>query len=122
MNGADTVVVETFTRSSSALTGEMRFVQHHVAAEERRDGRLGEIVARGSKSAGGDDGAGAFQSVGHRCGDRLGGVAAGRPPLNLDTLGSEHSREMRGVGVDRITEEELVTDGDDFDLHRVSRR
>ena len=49
--------------------------------------------------------------------DRVGGVADRRPPHDLHTVRRELAGEVRGVGVDREAEQQLVADRDDFDVH-----
>jgi hypothetical protein len=93
-------------------------VELYLPAEDARYRRLGDVVARRSQSAGGDHGAGPIQRFGYRGSDCFGDVTDGRPSDDLHSRGCQHSRDVRGVGVDSEAEEELVTDGDQ--LHPLS--
>jgi hypothetical protein len=97
--------------------GEVLLVQHHAASEQRGDRRLREIVARRAQAAGRDHRARAIEPIAHGGGDRVSRIADGRPPRDLHAFGRERACEVRGVGVDRVAEEQLVADRDDFDVH-----
>ena len=99
--------------------GEVLLVEHHAATEQRSDRRLGQIVARRSEAAGRDHPAGAVETITHGARDRGGRVTHRRPPRDLHPFGRERARQVRGVGVDRVAEQQLVADRDDFDVHET---
>ena len=92
-------------------------VRHQLAAEQLGDRGSRAIVARGSEAAGGDDGAGPIERVAHGGRDIRRVVADGCASNDRHANRRELAREVRGVGVDRVAEQQLVADGDQFDVH-----
>ena len=85
--------------------------------EDRGDGRLREIVGGGAEAAGGDHGARAVERLPHRGRDLSGASPTVERRTTPIPARREFAGEVRGVGVDGESEQELVADGDDFDVH-----
>jgi hypothetical protein len=94
-----------------------RVIAHELAPEKLRNGRTSAIVGCGPESAGGDHRPGALDPIAHRLGDAIRIVADGGAMHDLDADLRERAREIGGVRVDGEAEQQLVTDGDYFDLH-----
>jgi len=76
---------------------------------------LGDVVAGGAESAGGEHHAGAVERAAHRFGDVGRIVSHGGATHHPDTGIGKALPGVGGVGVDGVTEQEFVTDGDEFD-------
>lgn len=100
-----------------AQGGENLVVHAHALPKDRRNGRLGHVVGRGTEATGGDDSTGAFERVTHGRLDAVGVVAAGGSPYDAYAECRQLAPEMRGVGIDGESEQQLVADGDDFQFH-----
>ena len=99
-----------------------RFVEQHAAPEQRGDRRLGEIIGRWAESAAGDHCAGAFKRFSDSRRDLVGAIAHGRAAHHADPQRSGLACEEGGVGVDRVAEQQLVANGDEFDVHARQAR
>jgi hypothetical protein len=97
--------------------GKVLFVEAHAPAEERRDGRFGEIVARWTEAAGGDDGARAIERLANGGRDVLCHVADGGSSPDAYADRSQLARQVGGIRVDGESEEELVAYGDELNIH-----
>ncbi len=101
---------------------EYRIVHDHAAPEQFGDHGLRAIVGGWSESAGRDHGAGAIERIAHGRRNQRGIVAGSGATHDADADGRQLTREMRRVGVDREAEQQLVADGDDFEVHARNLR
>ena len=75
------------------------------------------VVGGRTEPACSDDSACSLDCLANRSSDVVGIVTDSRTMRNLDSDRGKLSREMRRVGVDGETEQQLVADCDDLDLH-----
>jgi hypothetical protein len=80
--------------------------------EEIGDDLLGDIVASGAQTSGGDHEAGAGQPILHGVANGPGAVGHGGGTHETGTHGVERGGEFGGVGVEGETEQQLVADRD----------
>gem|GEM_PF-6877392 len=97
------------------------FIELHRAAENSRDRRLGEIIARRSETTCGNHRPRPVESFPYRLRNPFRFVADGCATYDLDSARRQRAGDVRRVGIYREAEEELVTNGDQLDLARVQR-
>ena len=85
------------------------------AAKDLCDGRLCKIIACGAKSAGRNHGASSIECLTHRLGDLVRFIPDRGAAHHFDAGSGQRARDVRGVGVYREAQEELVTNGDQLD-------
>ena len=92
-------------------------VEDELLAEGGGDGLLREIVARGAEAARGDDHVGALLRAADDLLEPAGIVAHDGLPEDVDAELAQQARNVGGVGVDRLAEQQLGADGDNFSIH-----
>ena len=92
-------------------------VQDELFAEGGGDGLLREIIARGAEAARGDDHVRPLLGAADDLLETAGIVAHDGLPEDVDAELREQARDVRGVGVDRLAEQQLGADRDDFSIH-----
>src|SRR5690606_382317 len=85
------------------------------APEDAGDGGARQVVRGRAEPAGADDGAGAVEGLADRPDYVLLVVAHRRPASHADAELAETPGQPRGVGVDDVAQEELVSDGEELD-------
>ena len=97
-------------------------VEEESLAEGLRQGHLGQVVAGGAQTAGGDDDVGTGPGNFHRLADPLGVIPHHRVVEDVDAQLGQALGDHLGVGVGDISQQQLGADGDEFSgmAHRVS--
>jgi len=98
-----------------------RFVTTHLAPKERGNGRLRHVIAGGTESTRGYDPVAPLEGLANGRGNGFRRIADSRAANNLHANRGQLPGEVSRIRVDGKAEEQLVADGDDFDLHRLSR-
>ena len=96
------------------------FVAIHSTAEDRGDRRFRHVITRRSETSSCDDTIASLERFANRGADLLRGISCSCPPGNLYADRRELARKVRRVCVDGKSEQQLVADGDDFDLQGTS--
>ena len=93
------------------------FVLVQLAVEKVAKHLFGEVVLGGTKPAGDDHNVADFQAVAEGVADGGRFVADGDSAFDADAGGAQHFSHHRCIGVDNLSDEELVADVDEGAVH-----
>ena len=88
-----------------------------LAPEQLRDHRFRFVVTRRAEASGGDDETGALEGFCDCRSNRVRAVRDRDPARDIDAGGRERPPQLGAVRVQRGPEDQLRTNGHDFDVH-----